>query len=141
LPPRDSKYNARVWAVLCEIVNTLGKEGMSTNSDCDEQYAARPSVWRNKKVGEFMKELDRIYRESRAGKRGAIGKRVYREEEAIVRKGPEWWDSCVARTEVVTKLPRCVYDEPWLKKMESKRKEWAKETLRPKSTPVWNILL
>jgi hypothetical protein len=143
LPPADSQHNAAVWAVLVDIVKCLGKDGMSSDSDVEEggilHYAARPNAWRSKKIGPLMKELDRVYKKGITN-RGASARILHREEEAVARKSLNWRDSCMQRTEVVQGLPRCIYNQEWLKNMEKQRSGWVKESLRPKKSPEWDIL-
>jgi hypothetical protein len=117
-----------------DMVTELGKNGMSSDSDCDDDngadaYAARPLVWRNVRVDPLLDELDRVARTLQ--QRGAKSRKIYRNHQAIRLKGEAWYGRCMVNQPAMPELPEVVYNDKWLANMRKINPSWVEETLRP----------
>jgi hypothetical protein len=118
------------------MMRALDKNGMSSDSDCydsdgNEAYAARPSMWRHPLLGSYMKELDRVHRSK--ARRGGVAKRIFRDDVAIQRKGQDWWNACMERDGAMVELPVSLYNPQWLELIRDQQPAWVRHVLKPRS--------
>jgi hypothetical protein len=123
---------------MSELVAQLGKNGMSSDSDCDDDgqpvYAARPLSWRNPMIDEYVDELDRVHKSLQT--RGARSLKRFRESEAIERKGEEWWENCLLKeTDPIVGLREAFYNPDWLAAHKKSNPQWYKYDLKVSAEP------